>query len=265
MRSASLVAAAGWPATTCATANSSPPKRATASTDRTIPSQPLRHEPEQRVADGMAECIVDVLEAVEVQAENRDAFLLPVQRLVDLLLEEAPVRQVCQPIVARHVVDARFRSTAVGDVLVSADPASARDWMMDDADGAAIIELDDPEARLRLLDQLQDALDVLLAIGALEAAGLQATLEHFAQVRAACHHMMRQTVQLAVSVVADDQALAGVEHHQADRHVVDRRLEMAALALGLLGQPAAVRAFALHAAQVEPDKPAEQRRQKTGE
>ena len=55
-------------------ANSSPPRRATVSRSRMQSEQPLGDGPQQRVADRMAERVVDVLEVVEVEAVHHELF-----------------------------------------------------------------------------------------------------------------------------------------------------------------------------------------------
>ena len=228
-------------------------------------TQARGHELQQRISDRMAERVVDVLEPVEVEAEDGHALILLVQGLLDLLLEQVAVRQIRQGIVPGHMVDTGLGLAPIRDVLVGADPASAIDGVMDDADGAPIIELDDAEVRLPLLDQFQNPFDVFLAVGAFEAAGLQAAHQHVAKVRAAGHHVTGEAIHLAVSIVADDEPLCCVEHDEADRHVVDGGIEVPALTLGRLGQAPAVGPLALHVADAEGNEPAEQRCQEQGD
>ena len=60
---------------------------------------------QQRVADRMAERIVDVLEVVEVETEHRKLIAAPdePQGLFELFAEQRPVRQIGQRVMARHV------------------------------------------------------------------------------------------------------------------------------------------------------------------
>ena len=120
---------------------------------------------------------------------------------------------------------------ALGDVLMRADPAAARYRMMDDVHGAPVAQLHQPDAAFLLLDQLQDAFDVALAIGTLDVAGRKALFQHLAQMAAACGHLLREPVHLAIAVIYDQSALVRVEHDEADRHVVDGPQQL--LALGL--------------------------------
>ena len=79
---------------------------------------------QQRVADRVAEHVVDRLEAVEVDAEQREAFrriLGEVERGGDAFVERRPVRQIGERIVMRHVRDALLVALAVGDVVDDAD------------------------------------------------------------------------------------------------------------------------------------------------
>ena len=89
----------------CTIANSSPPSRATVSFSVT-------HSPSRRPTSfskaspiGMAERVVDFLEMIEIEAEHRElvAALDEPQRLLELLAEQRPVRQIGQRVMARHV------------------------------------------------------------------------------------------------------------------------------------------------------------------
>jgi hypothetical protein len=80
--------------------------------------EPSSHRLEQEIADRMAERVVDMLEVVEVDAQDRKAFAAPDmhERRVKPLMEQQAVGQVRQPVVMRHVGDACFRLLALGDV-----------------------------------------------------------------------------------------------------------------------------------------------------
>ena len=61
-------------------ANSSPPSRASTSVSRSADFRRLRHLPKQRVAGGMAERIVDVLETIEIEHQDRKRLAVPAAR-----------------------------------------------------------------------------------------------------------------------------------------------------------------------------------------
>ena len=105
------------------TMNSSPPMRA-----RKAPShgrlQPARNFAQQRVADGMAEHVVDLLEAVEIEAQHREALARArrqIERGGDALVERRAVGQLGERIVVRHVRDALLVALALGQVAYDAD------------------------------------------------------------------------------------------------------------------------------------------------
>ena len=95
---------------------------------------------QQRVADGMAERIVDVLEVVEVETQHRKligAFGKP-QGLFELLAEQRPVRQIGQRVMARHMRDLFLGGLPFGDVLEGGDPSAALHGLIDDADCTSV-------------------------------------------------------------------------------------------------------------------------------
>ncbi len=89
--------------------------------------QALGHRLQERVADRMAECVVDGFEAIEIDTKHRD---LPVslaalgQRLFELLAKLHAVGHSRERIVTRHVRDPRLGGLALRDVLESLDPSA---------------------------------------------------------------------------------------------------------------------------------------------
>ena len=71
-------------------------------------------------------------------------------------------------------------------------------------------------------------------LGRRVAAVGEAIVEDLAHRRARLHLLGRQAVHLGVALVADDNALLGVEHGQALRHVVHGGVELLVAALELL-------------------------------
>ena len=106
--------------------------------------QPAADFLQQRIANGMAERVVDVLEMIEVEAEHRELVVRtrPAQPLFELLVEQHAVRQIGQRVMARHVRDLRLRLQPFGDVLEGGDPAAALHRLVDDTDGT-VASIDD--------------------------------------------------------------------------------------------------------------------------
>ena len=81
--------------------------------------EPRRHLLEQPIAGAMAAQVVDVLEAIEVEAQHRDLLVRPPrprQLLLEPVAEQDPVRQLGQRVVGRHEADLRLGACALGDV-----------------------------------------------------------------------------------------------------------------------------------------------------
>ncbi len=125
-------------------ANSSPPSRATTSPWRTQASSRVLTCFSSASPTGMAERVVDALEAVEVEAEHGEALAAPqaLQRLLQLLAEQGAVGEVGERVVARKVGDLLLLAAALGDVLVERHPASAFERLGGDGDDAVVAVLD---------------------------------------------------------------------------------------------------------------------------
>ena len=113
------------------------------SRDRVVFGDALAETPgdllQQRVADRMAQQIVDVLEVVEVEAEHRNLIAAPdePQGLFELFAEQRPVRQIGQRIMTRHMRDLLLGRLPFGDVLERGDPSAALHGLIDHAERAA--------------------------------------------------------------------------------------------------------------------------------
>ena len=81
--------------------------------------QPSRHRDEQVVADGVAEAVVDELEAVEIEQKHdrpvRDRTTS--ERVLDPVGEQRAVRQSGQAVVESLVSQLRLEDVAFGHVL----------------------------------------------------------------------------------------------------------------------------------------------------
>ncbi len=79
------------------------------------PAQTLRHIPQQRIADGMSQRIVHLLESIQVQEQHRHplAFRLrPRNRLLGLRQQQIAVRQARQLVIERQLTNTRARFLA---------------------------------------------------------------------------------------------------------------------------------------------------------
>ena len=90
---------------------------------------------QQRVADRMTKRIVDMLESIEIQQQDRERIAppaVPRDRLFDLVHDRQAIGEACQNVVMRHERDALLRSLSFGDVIddnqqMSRDAASVTD------------------------------------------------------------------------------------------------------------------------------------------
>ena len=112
----------------------------------------------------MAERVVDVLEAVEVETKHRQAPALShaVERPLHALAQQHAVGQLGQDVVVRHVGDARLDAAVLGHVLVRGEPALVRHRLMLDGDDAPVAELADLGHRPALGDDLPQIAHVLV-------------------------------------------------------------------------------------------------------
>jgi hypothetical protein len=97
-------------------ANSSPPNHR---------GEAARHRLQEGVADRVAECVVDRLELVEVQIQERHPATVAGmrERTLELLVQEQPVGQPGQRVMAREVGDPGLRAVGFRDVVVGGEPA----------------------------------------------------------------------------------------------------------------------------------------------
>ena len=106
------------------TVNSSPPRRATVCCGADGALQARGGGLEQAVAGGVAERVVDVLEAVEVEEQHRDARVLPARahdRARQALRQQRAVGQAGEGVVVGEVAQFLLGALLVGDVVDHAD------------------------------------------------------------------------------------------------------------------------------------------------
>ena len=137
------------------------------------------------------------------------------------LVEQHAVRQIGQRVMMRHVGDARFGAAPLGNVLIGRDPAAVGHRLMRHREGAAVRQTAEIGAGALLADQ-----DLLLGADHAECEiGVGGALEQVADRRPGLHHVGRKREQVLEAAVADDQALRRIDHAEALRHVVQRRVE----------------------------------------
>ncbi len=174
----------------------------------------------------MAERIVDVLEEVEVEAQDgKPLSALDVdERLGKTFTQQHAVRQVGQRIVPRHVRDLHLRPAPFGDVLVGRDPAAAGHRHVHDGDGTAVVELDELAGRRAGFDGRGEALEILVDVTR-KASDCGAPFEQLAEREAGADVVLPKVVHLGVARIADDEAALAVEHDEPLRHVGNGRIE----------------------------------------
>ena len=141
-RSAITVASCGSQTSSSSSVNSSPLRRATVSFGRSADSSRRATACSSWSPTGVAEPVVDDLEAVEVEEQHRGAALGVValgapDRLVEAVHEQHAVRQAGQRVVQRVVLQAALGLAAVGDVGDAADDARRAAVLVADRDRRA--------------------------------------------------------------------------------------------------------------------------------
>jgi hypothetical protein len=183
----------------------------------------------------VAQRVIDVLEAVEVETEHGQALALlrAIERPLHALAQQGAVGQLGQKVVVRHVRHARLDAPVLGHVLVRGEPASIRHRLMLDGDDAPVAELADLGHRPALGDDLAQLARIVLG----QLPGLQtlvdAMLNYVGKRRARLGQLGRQAVHPSIGCIANDQPMSAIVHAKALRHVVEGRIEAQVLHLQL--------------------------------
>ena len=106
------------------------------------------------------------------------------------------------------------------------DPAERWHRPVPDLEGAAVAQFDDAVGGIGRYRDLGAPVQIFLARHRGKAAGLEPHVDDFRQQHAGRDAVGRQVVHLDIALVADDQAMGGVEEAKALRHVVDRHVEL---------------------------------------
>ena len=211
----------------CRTANSSPREAGGGVAGPQAVAQTIGHGLEQLVPGRMTPGVVDGLEAVEVDEEHGEELARsphPRQRRRETVAEEKAIGKIREPVVMRHMGDARLAGPAIGHVLAYPDhEAWAPHRSLDERDLAGA---DVASAAVRAqhglvldgLDRAEPERDLVLET---EGRGLLGS-EHL-RVRLPERLRTRASEELFAGLVVDDEAAALVHVLGEDRgrHVVD--------------------------------------------
>ena len=192
-------------------------------------AQAVGDRAQQLVAAGMAERVVDLLELVEVDEQQRRQLigaLLGGKQAADLVAEIDPVGQRGEFVVARQMADARFGVAPLGDVFQEHDGAAAGHRLERPRQRTAAHRIGiggDHVAGLGILDFGEDH----LAAGSRDRAGENAGVDDVGGTGAALDEIVGQLHHLAEAVIHHREPAVGAEHAQPVRHVVERGVELA--------------------------------------
>ncbi len=160
-----------------------------------------RHFDQQRIAGGMAERIVDLLEAIEVEQQNGERLLqpaLPRRGFLDFLNERRAIGEPGQRVMVRQKGDALLGLLALGDVLDDGNDAFGLASAVLDDHAAGRLHARPAHRRIDLDFLVIDVVAVLqrFSVGIVDAFGVlgpmdveRRAIEHLA--RAECRAWFR--------------------------------------------------------------------------
>ena len=201
-----------------------------------LSAQPIGYHLQELVACGMTECVVHVLEVVEVQHVGGDHLAAhgAGQRVLESFVQQDAVRQARQSVVQGHVRDLRLGAALVGDVLMRRDDPAVGHALNRYGDAAAVCELAQVVAGIASGHACQRFAHQLICIPSGVVTQGDAALQDLAQCRAGSYLLRRQPIHLRIAVVGNDDALIGIEHGQALHHIVEGCVELQVLHAQLL-------------------------------
>ena len=168
-------------------------------------AQPLRHALQELVADQMSQRVVDALELVDVDIEDREFAPLGFQQQpFRMALEQRTVRQIGQRVVMGEMFDPGLVAPPFRDVFQCRGPAAVRRPLVDQPDRAPV--------RCRghgILNQAALGIEKPGTIGvdvADKGAKLLAVPDQVAQMAAGFDHVGREPEHVDILPVADHQA-----------------------------------------------------------
>ena len=134
----------------------------------------------------------------------------------------------------RHVGDLRLGARRSVTSSWVDDPAAVGHRLQRHHDGAAVRQLEDGLGRRLRHAHLGAILHVADRIGLGDDAAADPVLEDPLVRHAGPDQLGRQPVELGVFLIAHDQPAVAIEHHEALRHVLQRRVELEVLQSELL-------------------------------
>ena len=200
-------------------------RRGAAAAKRRLES--MRNLLEQLVAGGVTERIVDGLEAVEVDDQEREAA--EAGRFLDAgrqpVLQHVPVGEARQRVMIGPIAKLVLQPREIGDVLVRRHPSAIAERLVDDGDDASRIEV---EHRRRIFvppREFDAPGDIVLRIVADMAAGRDAAPQDLLERGAAPAKALGQVVDVEELLVAVDELVVPVEDRDGEPSTVDGPLD----------------------------------------
>src|SRR4029079_10473734 len=96
-------------------------------------TQSCRDLHQKLVAERVSEAVVDLFEAVEVEAKNGEPLAADLREAIfDSRAEQMPIGQIGQSVVERHVRDSGFGPSSLRDVFMRGNPAAAEHGLVGD-------------------------------------------------------------------------------------------------------------------------------------
>ena len=147
------------------------------------------------------------------------------QRPVELLAEEGPIRQAGQSIVTRKVTDLGFRVLPLGNVFHQHHRAAVLDGMEGERERAPVASFD----RQIAVDVAREiAVEIggnTLHRGRRDDAGAGALAQELAKRQTLARALGRDAEEFGKTLISHQHALLGIQHAEAVRHIVERRIE----------------------------------------
>ena len=168
------------------------------------PFKSLGHLPEQFVAGGMTECVIDLLELIEVDHEDIE-FLFPPTitsaGVFDFFHQGRAIGQPSEGIVVGQKRNASLVAPPLGNVLVHREPAAIDHGMAQYQDDAAITQL------LNMGRITQLSRDVFGGGGPNIIAAAGTKFQNFTKRRSGLDQFLGQIVDLPIAFVGDQEFL----------------------------------------------------------
>jgi hypothetical protein len=186
----------------CRIANSSPPRACDEIVSSDAVAHPQRHRLEELVADHMAERIVDPLELVDIDIEDRKLRARDLrEHRLGMPLKERAVRKVGQRIVMGKMLDPSLEAGPLGDILHRRGPAAIARPLIDQPHRAPVGNRNHNIANFvgfRIEKPLAISIDI-----AGKGAELLAVPDQVTQMAPRLDHVGREAKHVDIAPVAD--------------------------------------------------------------